>query len=177
VSTSVSHNFDSEALGRRFRAALAEGTLAVMVRLQNEIVEMLSRRGSGKMYIRGQNPFASGAARRTAAVSAITAGGNLRNAGYHQASAPGEPPAPDTGNLRRNVQLAKPEPLTMDRNTVGWRLSIGVIYGRALEYGYPPRGLAPRPYVKPSIANVKPLAVQMIVSGLNAAGFRSRAGK
>lgn len=171
MSSKATHNFDANAIAQRFNAVLLDATLAVLVKTQNEIVEMLGRPGTGRLYIKGQNPFSSSRARRAAGAAAVTEGGNVRSAGYHRASAPGEPPAANTGNLRRNVTLAKPQVLN-EKDKIGWFLGIGVKYGRALEYGYAKRKLLPRPYVMPSIEKVKTQAVAMIKKALDGAGFK-----
>lgn len=171
MSANATHNFDANAIAQRFNSVLIDATLAVMVRTQNEIVEMLGRPGTGRLYVKGQNPFGSARARRSAASTAIAEGSSIRAVGYHRASAPGEPPAANTGNLRRNVVLAKPQ-IINEKDKIGWFLGIAVKYGRALEYGYPKRRLLPRPYVIPSIEKVKKEAPAMIKKALDAAGFR-----
>jgi hypothetical protein len=176
VSARVTHNFDANAIGQRVNSALLEGTLAILVRVQNEAVTLLGQPGTGRMYVKGQNPFASAKTRRDKAVQAISTGGNVRATGFHRASAPGEPPAADTGNLRRNVTVARPRMLN-EKDKVGWRIGIGVKYARALEYGFLPRRLLPRPYARPAIAIVKKEARKIITNALIAAGFKKGAPK
>lgn len=60
----------------------------------------------------------------------------------HQASAPGEPPAVDTGFLTNSIQVATPGPLTAE-------IQIPAEYAAYLELGT--RRIAPRPYVQPAI--------------------------
>jgi hypothetical protein len=96
---------------------------------------------------------------------------NLRDAGVHQASAPGDPPAPDTGNLRKTIQLAKPQRVR-EATRIGWRIGIAAVYARALEYGY--RRLLPRPYVKPVLDQMRTLAPRMIRNRLRLNGFGAR---
>ncbi len=98
----------------------------------------------------------------------------LRALGFHKASAPGEPPAVDTGTLRRSWQTgftgARPK-------TVGTRRVIragsSVKYARRLEYGG--GALAARPYVAPALAKiaptVRPLIAARVAEALRAAGF------
>lgn len=62
-------------------------------------------------------------------------------------SKPGRPPRVRTGTLRRSWTTKSNR---IARNWKGgYRLTLGsnVKYARALEYGYPPRNLKPRPYV------------------------------
>lgn len=63
----------------------------------------------------------------------------------HQASAPGESPASDTGNLLRSINTSvSPAALTGNVN-------FGTIYSRYLEYGT--AKMAPRPFARPALAN------------------------
>ena len=171
----VTHNLNSAVITQKLNAALSDGTLAVMVKLQNEIVQMLGRPGTGRLY-----GLVEGGRRRrisAGAASNVSAGGNLRSAGFHRASAPGEPPAADTGNLRKNVTIAKPQAVSKtdaSGKSIGWFFGIGVIYARALEYGFPKRKLAPRPYVAPSIDKVRPEAKKMMLNAIRSAGFAIR---
>jgi len=64
----------------------------------------------------------------------------VRHAGR---SRPGEPPHVDTGTLRRSITYK----IAKDSAFVG----SNVVYARALEMGYAPGGLAPRPYLRPVI--------------------------
>jgi len=63
--------------------------------------------------------------------------------GSHQASAPGEPPAPDTGNLRANTNA---DPLLREEgeDLVG-RIVANSAYAEALEKGT--ERMAPRPFL------------------------------
>lgn len=61
--------------------------------------------------------------------------------GKHQASAPGEAPATDTGHLVNSIQT---EALGEGRA----RVFVGAEYGAALEYGT--GHIAPRPYMRPA---------------------------
>lgn len=63
----------------------------------------------------------------------------------HKASGPGEPPAPDTGNLIRNIQT-RIDPAKLTGN-----VNFGTVYSRYLEYGT--AKMAPRPFARPALAN------------------------
>lgn len=67
----------------------------------------------------------------------------------HQASAPGEPPAPDSGVLRNS----------MDMGTVGGvlRVGTGVEYAPMQEFGTIQDGgyIAERPFMRPALAEVR----------------------
>lgn len=78
----------------------------------------------------------------------VRGGGNagytdLKKASRH--SAPGEPPAPDNGHLRRSVRGRR------KRLRRGFHSAVGpnAAYAAPLEYGAPSRNLAPRPAVRP----------------------------
>lgn len=68
-------------------------------------------------------------------------------------SGAGEPPALITGNLRRSIRVSGPE-----REMEGWRGHVGptAAYGRAQELGGGPRNLPARPYLRPSLDELKP---------------------
>lgn len=101
-------------------------------------------------------------------------GGTLRSLGFHKASAPGRPPAVDTGNLRRTWQVgfdrARPQAVGSKRVI---RAGSNAKYARRLEYGG--GSLAARPYVGPSLAKiaptVRPLVAQRVAEALRAAGY------
>lgn len=95
---------------------------------------VLSKPGSGREYARGKKT--------------------------HVASAPGEPPAVDTGRLRNSIS----------HGTVGgvMRVGTGVIYARALEYGhkYKNRTLLPRPHARPALIAARQEMHFVVVSSL-----------
>ena len=66
----------------------------------------------------------------------------------HQASAPGEAPATDTGRLANSIEFDQIGPLTA---TVGSSL----LYALYLEYGT--SRMAPRPYFRPAVEAVRPM--------------------
>ncbi len=74
-------------------------------------------------------------------------------------SAPGEPPALVTGNLRRSITVVGPDPESVG-GYPGWKAQIGptAIYGRVQELGGETgRGLLPpRPYLTPAYDEVHP---------------------
>lgn len=86
--------------------------------MRNHELEVLGKDGSGRVYKRG----------------------NVR----HTASAPGQPPAPDTGNLRRNWrQYVLTEP-HLNGVKITCRLKSDTRYAEYLEHGT--RHMAARPY-------------------------------
>ncbi len=62
----------------------------------------------------------------------------------HQASAPGESPAADLGNLARNVQTS------VDPAALTGNVNFGSKYAAGLEFGTPK--IAPRPFARPALA-------------------------
>lgn len=186
------HDFNASAIRRRLEAVLNTGTLEVMIQTQTELQKMVSKPGRGRLYaisgkgeqsmarVGAMSPFASrrmGMAATPANMRAIMGkqrGGrhrNLRAAGVHRASAPGDPPTVNTGNLRRTIQIARPKRVRKG-TAAGWQIGISAIYARALEYGY--KRLLPRPYVAPVLARMRTLAPRMIRNRLRLSGFRAR---
>lgn len=67
-----------------------------------------------------------------------------RNTVSHQASAPGESPASDTGRLAQSVTT------TYDPANITGFVNVATTYAEALEFGTP--RIAPRPYARVSLA-------------------------
>lgn len=63
----------------------------------------------------------------------------------HQASAPGEPPANDTGRL---VQSARTE---LDKDAISGAAIFSTAYAAALEFGRDDGSIEPRPYARPAL--------------------------
>ena len=87
--------------------------------------------------------------------------------GKYRASAPGDPPTVQTGNLRRSVQVAD---LSTEK-VIKARVGTNQDYGRFLEYGT--KRIAPRPWARPSVVLVKPKLLQYMVRSADAAGGAS----
>lgn len=83
--------------------------------LRNTALEVLGKNGSGRVYRNG-----------------------------HVASAPGQPPAPDTGNLRRNWSQQK---LVTGNTRITLQIKSRMFYFDFLDKGT--RKMAPRPIKKP----------------------------
>lgn len=108
---------EAQGMKPKMRAAVISTLKTYAIKVQRTIKHKLSQPGSGRTYQRG----------------GVT----------HQASAPGEPPATDTGRLRSSIQHAL-QGLTAVVFT-------NVEYARALELGYPANNLEPRPFMRPSL--------------------------
>jgi HK97 gp10 family phage protein len=65
------------------------------------------------------------------------------------ASAPGEPPANDTGNLARSISVVAGDAFPTSTSVV----RVKATYAEQLEYGT--RHMEPRPFVNPSLADNK----------------------
>lgn len=101
-------------------AALQQQLANRAQRLRNAVVEELSRPGTGRTYRTGH---------RTAPHST------------HQASAPGDAPAVNTGRLRQSITALRISPMN-------WRVGTNVDYALHLEFGT--RTMAPRPFLRPA---------------------------
>lgn len=73
-----------------------------------------------------------------------------RASDFHQASAPDESPAQDTGTLKRSAYV---ERVSRFVRAVG----VSAAYAVALEFGSGRRRIAPRPFMRPSMARCKAL--------------------
>lgn len=93
---------------------------------------------------------------RNSAAQILGQNGTGRVYGRHVASAPGQPPAPDTGNLRRNWR----EQSFVQGNGCGHgidvklRIRSDVPYGKYLEFGT--TKMAPRPFVERIKSKARP---------------------
>lgn len=129
------YRFNRNEIEARFVAAAGKAVDDTVRLLQNEMRRTLSKPGTGRLYRRSR-----GYGRRR----------NARERGYHRASAPGFPPAADTGTLRRSWQTGYPQNY-LDRQHVRdkirprVRLGTRVLYARWLQYGT--SRMAARPYV------------------------------
>lgn len=73
----------------------------------------------------------------------------------HQASAQGEPPAWDTGNLANASQVRRV-------GAADYQVVFSARYARALEFGYPVRALAARPFLRPAVARERPRLITVV---------------
>lgn len=93
--------------------------------LRNTALQVLGQNGSGRVYRNG-----------------------------HVASAPGQPPAPDTGSLRRNWQQSKLVGGNGGGVRIIMRMKSMMFYQQFLEFGT--RKMAPRPHVDKIQNQAKP---------------------
>ena len=134
---SASHNFSAADIMSANIEGIERGLKIVMVELQTELRVRLSKKGSGAGYF----------------------GGAKGKGFFRTRSAPGEPPAVDTGTLRQSTQL-KPQyvPGTGMTSLVLAGLVAGVNKDaripRWLEYGT--SRMKARPFIAPSLEVVRP---------------------
>ena len=120
----VKTKFNLGAVEARVKSELRDNMAAATLFVEGEATTILSRGGrSGWLYKRGSR--------------------------MHQASAPGEPPASDTGRPQGSLGS---EVLVRAKEVVGV-IFAGTDYARVLELGTPK--LRPRPFLRPAILNNK----------------------
>ena len=79
--------------------------------------------------------------------------------GSHQASAPGEAPATDTGNLANSGTVRR----------VGWlhfECVFSAEYAQALEFGTPSGKILPRPFLRPAVYKQAPILQEALDDAL-----------
>lgn len=102
--------------------------------LRNEIDSNFSRPGTGRVY--------SHYFRRVGGKLIIVG----KRSAPHQASAPGEGPAIDTGRLSQSITAVMIKP-------GHWRVGTNVEYALWLEFGT--KWFAPRPFVRPAVEKLR----------------------
>ncbi len=76
--------------------------------------------------------------------------------GIHIASAPGEPPAPDTRRLQRSVRVKEGLfTMTRDRSSSGVTVSVQAPGAASLNFGTRNGHILPRPYMEPALDKSK----------------------
>ena len=118
--------FAEEAFAE-LKPKMTRGVVAATLHLQGAIKRKLSRRGTGRTY--------------------------RRRKVLHTASAPGQPPALDTGRLRNSIAVTDPK---WDGWSVSAEVGTNVEYARLLEFGgmtgrNNATRVAPRPYMRPAV--------------------------
>jgi len=104
-----------------------------VVFLEGEVKRMLSQPGHGRAYYRG----------------------NVK----HIASAPGEPPAVDTGRLRASITHR----VERDGKNFSGLVGTNVEYAKDLEMGT--AKMAPRPFLRPTLENNKQRILDEFIGG------------
>ena len=166
-----------QAVRRRDEDALAQAALVLKTEIQRQLSTPGRGRYYAKAArVAGESPMGPRApaeatklrqrrqgvrrlnAKRRATAAALNSGAIEPGAitsrriltGLHRASQPGDPPAPDTGTLRRSAFV--------ERTERGVRVGVAMPYGVALELGTTGAGrgrnvtIAPRPFMRPALA-------------------------
>ena len=113
-------------------AAISRSTRALQI-MRDVALKVLGQDGSGRVYRNG-----------------------------HVASAPGQPPAPDTGSLRRNWQQMKLVSGNGGGVRIIMRMKSMMFYQQFLEFGT--RKMAPRPHVDKIQNQAKPKIAALFAS-------------
>ena len=154
-------NFD--AVGRAFDEAMVEGSNATLLAASRLIRKTLSQKGTGRIYA-----ISTGVRKKRRKKMPR----NLRAAGYHQASAPGQPPAVNTNRLRQSWTVS---PISATGSTESFSGSVASIsqgerrtvlqfgssvsYAPMLEYGT--ARMKPRPYLAPNVSIIAGIAPKL----------------
>lgn len=124
--------------GRKKAEQLGDQRAALKAQqIRTEVVLMLSQPGKGRIYEYEREYLKADGT--TAKV------GKKRNKA-HQASAPGDPPAVDTGDLRSRIGVQKIKP-------GHYRVGTNLIYAPWLEFGT--RRMKARPFMRPALEKVR----------------------
>lgn len=159
------------------RKSLTDTVSRGSVIMQGTMQEVLSQPGSGRIYVRtkagrkrmkGMNSTFGAALKASMEAQAKGKPKTLRQLGFHQASAPGQAPAVDTGMLRRSVVIDDSE--LRGREVIRNRIGTGIKYGQWLEFGT--RSIAPRPWARPSLVKVQPVFVKEVQATIAAIAKR-----
>lgn len=158
---------DDPQFRTKLEAAVQEGVTAFLLVTASAIRAQLSKRGTGRTYRIGQG---------------LKKARNLRERGLHKASAPGKPPAANTGTLRRSWALGRVNPngvyaqspsaggfpaSVIPRNFAG--VQYGYRYGSPLHYARIDRGygrVKPRPYIAPTVNAISDLFEPTIANAM-----------
>lgn len=139
---SATHNFDPAKIMERIVAGVQRGQAVSMVHLQNELKLKLSQNGSGVKY----------------------RGGKKRKGAWRTRSSPGEPPAVDTGALRRSVGV---KPVRREfGNFYALAMTNLMSYAVHLEFGAPASNMAARPFILPTLQKVLPQVRDIMVRSI-----------
>lgn len=120
-------DFDLGAFEGRAEALARDAMARTALQGESIVKVRLSQPGSGKEYSRGKTAV-------------------------HKASAPGEPPAPDTGRLRASTT----HEVVVSGSRIIARVTVNTDYALALELGT--ERIAPRPFLRPSTPEIYDLA-------------------
>lgn len=147
--------FLDKTLAKETRAIRAASLVFVGV-----IKEMLSHPGTGRVRVGGRNRVGRGSFNRNKAGKLVAVHRGASRVNFdptNRASAPGQPPAPDTAYLRNSIGYELTTETTSEVGTP-------VEYAQPLEFGT--TRIAPRPFMRPSYAIAAPLMGPVIAHEL-----------
>jgi hypothetical protein len=154
----ATENFRSNQLRKETRAVRAASLVLVGV-----IKEMLSTPGRGRIRSGGRSRAGAGSFNRgkDGKLHMVRRGAARTNIDVSdRASLPGDPPAPDEGVLRNSIDYE----LTSETTS---HVGTDVEYAEPLEFGT--TRIAPRPFMRPSLAKATPLMGPVIAGVLKEA--------
>lgn len=123
-------------LSKKMRVAAMRGVVRATELVRKEAISLiLNTAKSGRVYVRGDVE--------------------------HQASAPGEPPASDTGRLVNSIKTV------YDTKNLYGKVVTTVAYGQYLEFGT--QTIEPRPFLRPALANTRKQIKRIIKQELSRA--------
>ena len=171
----MSYTFDRA----RIRAAIVEGARAgvtgIAVDLQTGLRTILDTDYGGALDADSRKWSRSARYRTKRRKKDGTFAMRKRKSRGYRRSRPGEPPAKQTGALLNSWQTALRRPKSLG-GAVTLRVTqdgLRVPYAAALEYGYAPNNLAPRPYLAPSVEASQEKAVGIMQGAISAALVRN----
>ena len=159
---------DEDKVMREIKRGIQQGLAETQILLARFVRGMLSKPGTGRIYKIGKGK---------------RKGRNLREKGFHRASAPGQPPAVNTNRLRaswsvasnpRDIGLTRPfedgseEGFVLPRvmsTTLGFTFGSPVPYAKYLEFGT--RHVRRRPYLRPAMRALEPRVLPIVTNALN----------
>lgn len=186
MPTTATLDWRGDEIKKRLRAGLVKAITRAAIVVQGAMKEQLNQAGGGRYYARnkrarqlaGSSRFGELIKKQVDQLMLETqvrkerkmwnkgvqgpVKVSLREAGIHQASAPGESPAPDFGLLRDSVQVNLSKAESNLQVGVGTNLMVGDGYnlGTILELGT--RRIKKRPWVRPAIARAIPAMKESI---------------
>ena len=127
------------------------------VKSNREAIIAAARRGALRAVLDGANVILEEA--NSLVLSTEKSGRVYRRRGVeHQASAPGEPPSSDTGRLAQSARVE------LDAQRVAAAAIWSTAYAASLEFGN--ERIAPRPFIRPAMANRKEEISKLIAEAI-----------
>ncbi len=152
LKTEIQRQLSTPGRGRYYaKASRVAGETPMGPRTSAEATKLRQRR-QGVRRLNAKRR-ATAAALNSGAISPESITSRRILTGLHRASAPGDPPAPDTGTLRRSAFV--------ERTERGVRVGVAMPYAAPLEFGTTRAGtgrnvtIAPRPFMRPALAKTR----------------------